>query len=735
MKELLLFFFPLIVSCEMQKQNDLSQYTDLFIGTAYVGHTHPSAQLPFGMVQVGPDTGTDLWEHCSGYYDGDSTIIGFSHTHLSGTGCPDMGDIMLMPVVGDVPLDRGVSTDTSTGYRSAFSHQSEEATPGYYKVQLDDYEVKVELTATQRVGYHQYTYPASEQSGLVIDLGHGIGDEPIYSSMSLVNDTIIVGMRRSKGFVEDHSYYFYAVISKPVNSVSSFADNIISHSMSVEGKDTKLHLAFSTQAHEIVTVKVALSTVSIDGAQKNLLAEVKNSSFDEIRLQAKETWNSYLQKIQIEPLNADQQTSFYTALYHALLMPNLVSDVDGCYSLPDGTLANDSADHYTNFSLWDTYRSAHPFYLLMYSDKNNDFVRSMLSRFSRNGILSTNEYGQNETWCMIGNHAVPVLADVYVKGTMPEKNKEIEHAIYNSLTISHPKSDWGIYDKYGYYPFDLLTVESVSRTLEHCYDDYCAALVYQRSDSIKHRFFRNRSGNYVSLFDKSIGLMRPKDSNGTWRSPFDPFLLCHAGTSGGDYTEGNAWQYTWHIQHDIPKLVELMGGKDSFESKLDSLFFLDVQSLGGGFHGDVTGLIGQYAHGNEPSHHISYLYNYTNHPYKTQSIIRDIFNRFYLTGRDGLSGNDDCGQMSTWYIFSAMGFYTVNPVSGEYIIGAPQVKKVTLNLPNGKHFVVTANKLSTENKFIESVTLNGKTLDSFKINYKDIMNGGELIFEMSSQAK
>lgn len=739
-KFLLRYFFVLFIIVQKTVLTSFSQnltkYVNPFIGTDFTGHTYPGATTPFGMVQVGPDNGTDGWKFCSGYHTDSKSIIGFSHTHLSGTGCPDMGDIMLMPVVGDVPLDRGVSTDTSTGYRSAFSHRSEEATPGYYKVQLDDYEVKVELTATQRVGYHRYTYPASEQSGLVIDLGHGIGDESIYSSISLVDDTIVVGKRRSKGFVEDHSYYFYAVISKPVNSVSSFADGIISHSMAVEGKVTKLHLAFSTQANEIVTVKVALSTVSIDGAKKNLLAEVKNTSFDEIRLQAKETWNSYLQKIQIEPLNADQQVSFYTALYHALLMPNLVSDVDGCYSLPDGTLVNDSVDHYTNFSFWDTYRSAHPFYLLMYSDKNNDFVRSMLSRFSRNGILSTNEYGQNETWCMIGNHAVPVLADVYLKGTMPEKNKEIEHAIYNSLTVSHPKSDWGIYDKYGYYPFDLLTVESVSRTLEHCYDDYCAALVYQRSDSIKHRFFRDRAGNYVNLFDKSIGLMRPKDSNGIWRSPFDPFLLCHAGTSGGDYTEGNAWQYTWHVQHDVDGLIDLFGTKDKFVQKLDTLFNANFTDLPGqDLVPDVTGLIGGYSQGNEPSHHVAYLYTLADRPDRTAEIVREVFDRFYLAKRDGLCGNDDCGQMSTWYIFSAMGFYPVNPVSGEYIIGAPQVKKVILNLPNGKHFVVTANKLSTENKFIESVTFNGKTLDSFKINYKDIMNGGELIFEMSSQAK
>ncbi len=349
------------------------------------------------------------------------------------------------------------------------------------------------------------------------------------------------------------------------------------------------------------------------------------------------------------------------------------------------------------------------------------------------GLLSTNEYGLQETWCMIGNHAVPVLADVYLKGTMPEKNKEIAAAIYTQLTTSHEKSDWEMYDKYGYYPFDLLPVENVSRTLEHCYDDYCAALVAQGEGSDRYPFFRKRADNFKNLFDPSTGLMRGRDSKGEWRTPFDPFLLSHAGTSGGDYTEGNAWQYTWHVQHDVPALVELMGGKEVFESKLDSLFFLDKTSLGGGFHGDVTGLIGQYAHGNEPSHHVAYLYNYTDSPHKTQEIIRDIFDRFYLPGRDGLCGNDDCGQMSTWYMFSALGFYPVDPVSGEYLIGAPQVKRMVLNLENGKQFVMKANNLSAANKYVASATLNGKPLEGFKIKYEDIVNGGELVFEMTAE--
>ncbi len=728
----------LLSACQQQsatKENEpsLASYVDPFIGTAYVGHTHPAAQLPFGMVQVGPDTGTDQWEHCSGYYDGDSTIIGFSHTHLSGTGCPDMGDIMFMPVTGKVPFERGSADDTSTGYRSRFSHDSEAAAPGYYKVHLEDYDIRVELTATPRVGYHKYTYPKSRETGLVIDMQHGIGDGTFESSLSLLNDTVIVGKRRSKGFVSDHTYYFYAVLSAPVSGVSSYADGVIGDARDVEGRHTKMVLTFGAEADRTITAKVALSTVSVEGAQKNLLAEVKDHSFEQIRTQATDTWNEYLSRIGIEPMNEDQCTSFYTSLYHALLMPNLVSDVDGTYRQSDGALSNIGNDFYTNFSLWDTYRSTHPFYLLMYPGKNNDFARSLLDRFKHKGLLSTNEYGQQETWCMIGNHAVPVLADVYLKDLMPEKNQEIATAIYTQLTVPHEKSDWEMYDKYGYYPCDLLEVENVSRTLEHCYDDYCAALVAQSEGSGRYPFFRKRSDNFKNLFDPSYGLMRGKDSKGEWRTPFDPFLLSHAGTSGGDYTEGNAWQYTWHVQHDVPALVELMGSKEVFESKLDSLFFLDKTSLGGGFHGDVTGMIGQYAHGNEPSHHVAYLYNYTDSPHKTQEIIRDIFDRFYLPRRDGLCGNDDCGQMSTWYMFSALGFYPVDPASGEYLIGAPQVKRMTLNLENGKQFVMKANNLSATNKYVASITLNGKPLDGFKIHYDDIVSGGELIFEMSSE--
>ncbi len=711
----------------------MTRYVDPFIGTAYVGHTHPAAQLPFGMVQVGPDTGTDTWEHCSGYFAGDSSIIGFSHTHLSGTGCPDMGDIMFMPVVSEVRFNAGSPENTTSGYRSRFSHQNEEAHPGYYKVKLDDSGVLAELTATKRVGFHRYTFPASDHSAIVVDLGHGIGDRTTGSSLRLLNDRTIVGKRRSAGFVKDHTWYFYAVLSKPVEKVTSFADSLISENTDIQGKNTKFFLQFKTAKDEKVEVKVALSTVSIEGARKNLEQEVSGLNFDQVRAEASSAWNNDLLKIEVNPRNDGQRVSLYTALYHTLLMPNLITDVDGSYCLPDGTLKKYKEDYYTNFSLWDTYRAAHPFYVLMFPDENARFVQSMLELYKDRGVLCTNEYGQNETWCMIGNHAVPVIADAYLKGTITGNKELAAEAIFKSLTTPHPKSDWATYDKYGYYPFDSIAVESVSRTMEHCYDDYCASLMAQLvKDPVNEAFFRKRSDNFKNLFDPASKLMRAKDSKGQWRTPFDSFLLSHASTSGGDYTEGNAWQYTWHIQHDVPELVKLMGSKAYFEAKLDSLFFLDVRSVGGGFHGDVTGMIGQYAHGNEPSHHVAYLYDYTAHPCKTQEIIRQVFDKFYLPGRDGLSGNDDCGQMSAWYIFSAMGFYPVDPVSGEYLIGAPQVHEMKWCLPNGKMLEMKALNLSDANKYIRSVKLNGKPLNTFKIRYDELKNGGMLEFEMTN---
>jgi predicted alpha-1,2-mannosidase len=720
--------------CKSKSRRDLTRFVDPFIGTAYAGHTHPDAQLPFGMVQLGPDTGTDTWEHCSGYCDADSSIIGFSHTHLSGTGCPDMGDIMFMPVTGNVSFYQGDSEKPSAGYRSRFSHKSEEAHPGYYKVFLEDYDIKAELTATERTGFQKYTFPESDHAGIIIDLVHGIGDTVKESSITLINDTVVVGKRRSSGFIKDHTWFFYAVLSKPVEQVTSFADSLISSRRDILGRNTKMLLQFKTRKEETVMVRVALSTVSIEGAKKNLYAESGGWNFDNVREHAAFVWNSFLKRIEIKPRNNEERISFYTALYHTLLAPNEITDVNGIYGLPDGTAVKADGNRYTNFSLWDTYRASHPFFVLCFPDKNALFVKSMTDIYKRRGVLCTNEYGENETWCMIGNHAVSVIADAYIKGILKENTELAAEAIYKSLTTSHPKSNWTVYDKYGYYPFDLVPIESVSRTMEHCYDDYCAALMARMMrDTIMESFFKKRSENFRNLFDPSIKLMRAKDSNGKWRPHFNSFSLSHASTNGGDYTEGNAWQYTWHIQHNIPELIKMMGSKDYFEAKLDSLFFLNVHTTEKGFHGDVTGMIGQYAHGNEPSHHIAYLYDYTDHPYKTQEIIRQIFDKFYSPKRDGLSGNDDCGQMSAWYIFSALGFYPVDPISGLYLIGAPQAKELKLFLPNGKIFTVKALGISDKNRYVKSVKLNGEILKSFTVSYDDIMNGGRLEFEMTNK--
>lgn len=734
MKKTLTLLALLAAACTAQKpQEDLTQWVNPFIGTEVDGHVHPGAQLPFGMVQLDPDTGTHTWEHCSGYANPDSSIIGFSHTHLSGTGCPDMGDIMVMPVVGNVGWDRGDEKDTSTGYRSKFSHDREWASPNYYKVELDDYGITAELTATQRVGVHKYTYPASSEAGLIVDLGHGIGDTTTTSSIKVISGNAIGGMRRSRGFAKDHTYYFYMEFSKPVFKFSTWTDGVVAEGMEASGKVVKAFAQFQTAEAESVTLKMALSTSSIEGAMRNFRAEAQGKSFEQIHTEGVELWNQYLSKVDVETVLPEERTAFYTSLYHTLVMPNKFTDVDYTYGLPDGSVHNDSCDYYTNFSLWDTYRATHPFYELMYPSEDEEFVNSMLELYKERGILCTNEYAQNETWCMIGNHAVSVVADAYLKGRLPEKRDLMAESIYASLTREHPKSAWAIYDQYGYYPYDKIQFESVSRTLEHCYDDYCAALVAKaRGDKEQEAFFGARSDNFKNVFDPETRLMRPKDSKGQWMDPFDPFLFCHASTSGGDYTESNAWVYTWHVQHAIPALAELMGSKQMFESQLDSLFFIDTRSFAGGFTGDLAGLIGQYAHGNEPSHHIAYLYDYTDNAHKAQELVARIFDEFYLPARDGLIGNDDCGQMSAWYLFSALGFYPVDPVSGEYVIGAPQVKSLTLHLPSGKDFVMKAPNRTKENKYVVSAKLNGRPLKSFTIRYEDIKDGGCLEFVMAS---
>ncbi|MDR2042245.1 MAG: GH92 family glycosyl hydrolase [Tannerella sp.] len=724
-------------SCTQGSQPDtresLTKYVNPFIGTAYVGHTHPSASLPFSMVQVGPDTGTKGWEHCSGYYDADRSVIGFSHTHLSGTGAAEMGDILVMPVTGDIRFEAGTEANPDSGYRSRFRQENEVAQAGYYKTFLEDYGITAEMTLTPRTGFHRYHFPAGSRAGILFDMEHGIGDETYHSFIRVVDDSTLVGVRKSNGFTRDHGYYFAARFSQPFEETTAWKDGTVYKAGTVEGKSTKMHVAFGTAGEKTILLKVALSTTGVEGALKNLTTELPAWDFDGVRKQAEATWDTYLSRITLEPLEEDQLTAFYTSMYHALLMPNLVTDVDGKYYGWDQQLhQSKKGDIFTNFSLWDTYRALHPFLGLMFPEENSRFVKSMLERHEQTGLLPTNEYGLCETWCMIGNHAIPVIVDAFLKGDSSFDPETAYQAVKHAQTTEHRKSDWSNYDRYGYFPFDLSEVESVSRTLESGYDDYCVALMARALGKEEdYAFFMNRAGFYKNLYDPSVMLVRGRNSQGAWRMPFHSFALT-SESEGGDYTEGNAWQWTWHIQHDLPGLISLFGSKEAFVSKLDSLFFINPKELPGIVEvPDVTGLIGLYAHGNEPSHHIAYIYTYADRPDKTAEIIREVFDKFYLPTRDGLCGNDDCGQMSAWYLFSGMGFYPVNPVSGEYVLGAPQFKQVKLTLPNGKLFTVKANHLSQTNKYVQTVRLNGQPVTGNILKYDDIKNGGLLEFDMT----
>lgn len=729
--KLLLLLLPFLMCCsQLIEKEDLTQYVDPFIGTAFTGHVYPGATTPFGMVQVSPDVGNHGWMFCSGYHSDSPIIQGFSHTHLSGTGAPDMGDILLMPVVGACSFDTGDAEHE--GYRSFFSHDTEEAAAGYYRVRLDDYDVLAELTATPRVGVHRYTYPDTEEAGLLIDLSHGIDDRSDMTRICVVDSQTVVGMRHSTGFVSDHQYYFCLRLSEPITRVESFCDTLVGEETDITGEAAKMILRFPARKNYPLVIKVGLSTVSEQGAMRNLEAEVPGWDFDEVRKQTVTLWNEYLRRIEIEPRDEAQRISFYTSLYHALLMPNLISDVDGSYSGWDHQVHCDSTRNmYTNFSLWDTYRAEHPFLELLYPEVNSLLMNSLLEKHRQTGLLATNEYGQCETWCMIGNHAVDVLVDAFFKGDNSFDAEEAYEAVKHAMTCEHPKSDWGNYNLYGYFPYDCSSLESVSRTMEACYDDYCVALMAQALGKEEdYAFFSKRAQNYRNLFDARLQMIRPRNSQREWKEPFDPNQL-NAGN--GDFTEGNAWQWTWHVQHDAEGLISQFGSAEAFMQKLDSLFFIEPGELPGHeIAVDVTGLIGQYAHGNEPSHHVAYLYTLAGVPWKTASIVRDIFDKYYLPKRDGLCGNDDCGQMSAWYIFSALGFYPVSPVSGEYVFGAPQLNETTLHLCNGKVFTIKVLGLSNENKYVKEIRLNGTLLPFRSLSYEDIIQGGTLEYTMTS---
>ena len=746
--------FAAALSCADKKgTSGLVQYVDPFIGTASVGHTYPSAATPFGMVQAGPDNlcPNGNWNYCSGYNSESNFIIGFSHTHLSGTGASDMGDILFLPVTGDVPIgttakDLTPSDDplrhlksvkdvaNYTGYGSHFSHENEKASVGYYSVKLDDYNVDVQITVTPRTAFHRYTYPASDKSGVLIDLESGIGDHPTAAFITVEDENTVVGMRRSSGFVNDHWYYFVAKFSKPIESVTSYVDGQEGDLKEMKGKIVKALLNFKTGKGEKVDVKVALSTTGIEGARKNLEAENPGWDFKAVRKNAEKTWETLLSRVEMKGADSRTMRGFYTSLYHCLLMPNLVSDVGGNYEGWDHKIhTSDGSPKYTNFSLWDTYRAEHPFLNLIYPEINSNLIKSLLEKYRQTGLLVTNEYGLCETWCMIGNHAVNPIVDAFLKGDTSFDPEFAYEAVKHSMTAVHNKSDWDRYDKYGYFPYDLSYSESQSRLMEACYDDYCVAKMAEKLGKEEDAdFFMKRSYNFRNLFDPGTGFSRVKDSNGQFRPDFSPYDIDLPGRPNfRDYTEGNAWQWTWHVQHDFDALAGLFPSKEAFLEKFDSLFTNNGQLTNGDTSPDVTGLIGMYAHGNEPSHHMAYLFTLAGKPERTAEIVRQIIDNFYPDTREGLCGNDDCGQMSAWYLFSSFGFYPVDPVSGEYVFGAPQVPFAKLSLPNGKCLTIKANGLSEKAKYVKSVTLNGMPKDLRTISYDEVMGGGVLEYEMA----
>jgi len=698
----------LLFSFQVSAQQDLTRYVNPFIGTAGHGHTFPGAIVPFGMVQLSPDTRLTGWDGCSGYHYSDSIIYGFSHTHLSGTGISDYGDVLLMPTVGEVFFDALKDGRTDKGYASRFQHRNETATPGYYSVKLDDDNILVELTATARAGMHRYTFPRTGEANIIIDLTHR--DKVIDSGFRITGSTTAVGWRRSQAWAKDQIVYFALEFSQPFTSYGQTEGNL------------KTYFRFDARSGAPVLVKVGISSVDVDGALKNLHAELNDWNFDKVRSDATAAWNAELNKIVATGGTDAQLTNFYTALYHAMTAPNLFMDIDGRYRGRDFKThqANDFTN-YTVFSLWDTFRAAHPLYTIIDQKRTRDFIKTFLAQYEQGGRLPVWELAANETDTMIGYHAVSVIADAAAKGIDGFDLQKAFDAMKHSAELRKYRG-LGAYIDNGYLATEDER-ESVSKVLEYAYDDWCIAEVARMlGKTADYQRYSARAQSYKNVFDPASGFMRPR-SNGNWVEPFDPREV----TFG--FTEANSWQYTFFAPQDVSGLIELMGGRGRFAQKLDQLFATDSRTTGRE-QADITGLIGQYAHGNEPSHHMAYLYNYVGQPWKTQSRVRQIMGQFYKPEPDGLIGNEDCGQMSAWYVLSAAGFYPVTPGSKVYAIGLPMFPQVRFNLENRKSFVIRAVDISERNSYIQSATLNGRAYNKSFLLHDDVMAGGELVFQM-----
>ena len=733
------------------EQNLPKEYTDsvnVFIGTGGHGHTFPGATLPHGMVQLSPDTRLFGWDACSGYYYDDTSIMGFSHTHLSGTGIGDYGDILFMPVVGEKPLIAGTAENPDEGYRSRFSHEQESARPGYYQVLLQDDSINVELTATLRAGLHRYTYPKASDARLIVDMEPTIhGHQHPVTQIRVVNDSTIAGMKYTVGWAKHHYVYFYAVFSNPFDYKLYSGTEYQSDSTSVTVNTAKAVMSFrNLPADGRVLAKVGISSVDEEGARLNVEAEIPNWDFEGVMKQANTVWNETFGKIDIETSDNDSRTVFYTSLYHAFIQPSLASDVDGRYRTMGHEIKQDASyTNYTVFSLWDTFRAAHPLYTIVTPEQNQAFIRSLLRKYDEGGILPKWELASNETGTMIGYHAVSVIADAMMKKQCDFDVKKaleacIRSSVYDTTGVT-PMMDRQILNgklmpvsiKYknelGYIPCDKVG-GSVSQGLEFAYNDWLIAqMMKEHNRKDLYDKYMELSRNYRNYFDPETKLMRGRLSDGSWITPFDPASVQRPS----NYVEGNAWQWAWFVPQDVEGLMELVGGQKYFEAHLDTLFTTSSELTGDpNAAADVTGMIGQYAHGNEPSHHIPYLYNYAGAPRKTQALVDHILRTLYHNDPNGLSGNEDVGQMSAWYALSAMGFYSFCPGRPVYEIGRPIFDKVTIHLSNGKDFVIQAKNNSVENKYIRSMKLNGEDLAEPRFSHFDLMKGGELIFEMEN---
>jgi predicted alpha-1,2-mannosidase len=701
-------------------QQSLTRHVDPFIGTAAHGHTYPGATMPFGMVQLSPDTRLTGWDGCSGYHYSDRIIYGFSHTHLSGTGISDYGDVLLMPTVGEVFLNALSDGSPEKGYASRFRHATEVARPGYYSVRLDDENILVELTPTSRAGFHRYTFPATDRANVILDLIHR--DKVIDAELRIIDDKHFVGWRRSEGWARDQIVYFAGEFSQPFNAWGiSENDRVSTDRANVRGTSLKSYFTFDATRGAPILVRVGISAVSMAGALRNLRAEIRDWDFDRVKADADRAWNAELNKIQVAGGSEAQRKVFYTALYHSMIAPNLFMDVDGQYRGRDFTIHKaEKFDYYTVFSLWDTFRAAHPLYTIVDQKRTVDFIKTFLAQYQQGGRLPVWELAANETDTMIGYHAVPVIADAAVKGI---NDFDLKLA-FDAMKFSAEQNQTGLraYAAKGFIEMEDER-ESVSKTLEYAYDDWCIAQMARllgRTDDYD-RYIR-RAQFYQNVFDRDAGFMRPR-SNGGWFSPFDPREV------NFNFTEANSWQYTFFVPQDISGLVHLMGGKRKFARKLDEMFTAESRTTGRE-QADITGLIGQYAHGNEPSHHMAYLYNYAGQTWKTQQRVRQILDGFYTPQPDGLIGNEDCGQMSAWYVLSAAGFYPVTPGSTIYAIGTPLFPEVRFNLENGKQFAIKAEGVSGSNVYIQSATLNGKPYSKAFLTHHDLMAGGQLFFKM-----